>query len=282
MEILYMTDLHGDVAKYEKSKDMAVKMGIKCIVNGGDMFPKHRDISSRLEFIEEYLPTFFKSLKDEGIIYICVYGNDDLAMFDDIFEAICEKYDNIFNITGKKIEINGYEFIGLDKVLDYRFGLKDRVVKEDGHITPSQLMIPIKFDGNEYIEIPNWNEYVRDSLLDMKDVLEELPKPDVAANSIYVIHMPPLSMGLGRIGPRKDVGSREIYQFIVKKQPLLTLHGHIHESPDFGLWDNKIGNTICIQPGQTPLNDRDMNVVYFNLKTKEYARQVVSVLEMTK
>jgi len=30
-----------------------------------------------------------------------------------------------------------------------------------------------------------------------------------------------------------------------------SLHGHIHESPDVtGKWCRKLGNTICIQPGQ--------------------------------
>ena len=35
-----------------------------------------------------------------------------------------------------------------------------------------------------------------------------------------------------------------------KEQPLLTLHGHIHESPKMsGSWKDKIGNTICINVG---------------------------------
>ena len=38
--------------------------------------------------------------------------------------------------------------------------------------------------------------------------------------------------------------------FIKRKQPLLTLHGHIHESPDVsGSWKQKIGRTISMNPG---------------------------------
>ena len=37
----------------------------------------------------------------------------------------------------------------------------------------------------------------------------------------------------------------------MKNQPFLSLHGHIHESPEMsGVWKANLGKTICIQPGQ--------------------------------
>jgi len=42
-----------------------------------------------------------------------------------------------------------------------------------------------------------------------------------------------------------------VYEFLEKNQPYMSLHGHIHESPEVsGIWHAKIGETICIQPGQ--------------------------------
>ena len=42
------------------------------------------------------------------------------------------------------------------------------------------------------------------------------------------------------------MGSIAIKNFIEEKQPLLTLHGHIHESARItGNWKDKIGKTIC-------------------------------------
>ncbi len=39
-------------------------------------------------------------------------------------------------------------------------------------------------------------------------------------------------------------------RWIENRQPLLTLHGHIHESPDLsGRWAERIGSTICVNPG---------------------------------
>jgi Icc-related predicted phosphoesterase len=65
------------------------------------------------------------------------------------------------------------------------------------------------------------------------------------------MHMPPANLGLDHCMNGDKVGSRAIHEFIKKKQPLLTLHGHIHESPDVsGKWQAKLGETLCIQPGQ--------------------------------
>jgi len=42
-----------------------------------------------------------------------------------------------------------------------------------------------------------------------------------------------------------------------KEQPLLSLHGHIHESQKMsGSWKDKIGNTICINVGSSYPEDK--------------------------
>jgi Icc-related predicted phosphoesterase len=63
--------------------------------------------------------------------------------------------------------------------------------------------------------------------------------------------MPPANIGLDVCWSDEKVGSQAIYKFIEKNQPLLTLHGHIHESPaKSGVWKAKVGKTISVQPGQ--------------------------------
>ena len=40
------------------------------------------------------------------------------------------------------------------------------------------------------------------------------------------------------------IGSIALKKFIEKRQPLITLHGHVHESARItGFWKDKIGNT---------------------------------------
>jgi Icc-related predicted phosphoesterase len=49
----------------------------------------------------------------------------------------------------------------------------------------------------------------------------------------------------------RAVGSKAIYDFLLEYQPQPSLHGHIHESPEIsGRWHARLGDTLCIQPGQ--------------------------------
>jgi Icc-related predicted phosphoesterase len=64
---------------------------------------------------------------------------------------------------------------------------------------------------------------------------------------------------LDLIGGGKSAGSRSIKSFIEKNQPLLTLHGHIHESPELsGAYMDQIGETLSINPGQFISTGRDV------------------------
>ena len=77
-------------------------------------------------------------------------------------------------------------------------------------------------------------------------------------NAIFNIHVPPYKSGLDE-APELDknlrpvlagqslkpVGSTALREVIEKNQPLLGLHGHIHE----GRGATRIGKTLCINPG---------------------------------
>ena len=50
----------------------------------------------------------------------------------------------------------------------------------------------------------------------------------------------------------RHVGSQALRAFIERRQPLLTLHGHIHEAPDeSGRYAIQLGNTWSINPGHS-------------------------------
>lgn len=100
----------------------------------------------------------------------------------------------------------------------------------------------------------------------MCGILKELPEPESPKKTVYVMHMPPAGLRLGQLLYQDlDIGSVDIYEFLKAKQPLLSLHGHIHESPDTekGSWMNQIGTTTCIQPGQTEFGDTGIVVSTF-------------------
>lgn len=282
MKILYVTDLHGDKNKYRKSLEIAMKQEIRVIVNGGDMLPKlgERHTEQPL-FIKGFLSNYFSILQEHNITYLNMLGNDDLLSVDNLFEQTCGGFANVHNIAGKKIRIDEYEFIGMNQILDHPFGCKDRVVTETDYIPQRQLSF---FAGisNEYgyDRIFNWLEYSKTELPLMCVILKELPEPESPKKTVYVMHMPPAGLRLGQLLYQDlDIGSVDIYEFLKAKQPLLSLHGHIHESPDTekGSWMNQIGTTTCIQPGQTEFGDSSMVYAEIDLKSGVYARRIVNI-----
>jgi len=79
--------------------------------------------------------------------------------------------------------------------------------------------------------------------------------------SIFNIHVPPYNTGIDsapeldenlrpKLEPGGEVkmmpaGSTAVREEVLKHQPLLGLHGHIHESKGF----IKLGTTLCVNPG---------------------------------
>ncbi len=280
MRILYATDLHGSKTKYEKLLKIAVEENIKCIVNGGDTLPKlgERHVEQP-RFIKEYLKSYFDKLKENNITYLTILGNDDLKSLDNQFNELCDKYESVHNISSKKIAFGGFEFIGMDSILDHPFGCKDRVVIENNFISQLQLMpYALLSTATGYEKIFNWEEYALKNLPDMKNILKNLPVPNDYKKTIFIMHMPPANLRLGQLlHGNSDIGSAEISNFIEMKQPLLTLHGHIHEAPDVpsGKWINSIKETTCIQPGQTEFDSSILVYVDIDLDTMKFERKKI-------
>jgi len=252
MKILYITDLHGVKWKYERIYEIAISSGIDILIDGGDMLPTRPNFFIQDDFILEFLEPNFKKIDAQNIYYLFMPGNDDLIIHDDLLNEIANKYKYIQNIQDKKVTINGFEFIGMNWVTDLPFGLKDRARMDTNDFEfPKQIGKPIISTKNGLKTIDNWFAYAK-SLPTLKEELEKLVMPENMDKSIYVIHMPPSDVSLDVCRDARRVGSKAIYKFLKTHQPLLSLHGHIHESPEMtNKWFNKIGKTICIQPGQS-------------------------------
>ena len=105
----------------------------------------------------------------------------------------------------------------------------------------------------------------------IEDELENLIIPDDFRNAIYVIHIPPANIGLDVCYDGRKVGSIAVYNFLLKHQPLLTLHGHIHESPKISnKWFAYLNKTLCIQPGQSNFNEDYLKFVVIDLETLNF------------
>ena len=254
MKIIYVTDLHGDEQKNEQVYRVACEEKINIVINGGDLLPNtNSDEIFRLqsEFFK-YLERHFAGFEKKKIYYLCFLGNDDLRIYDERLVRLCQEFEYIKNIAQRKIEIDGHEFVGMNWVVDYPFRIKDRCRKDT-----KEYQVGIQYGNallsttNGFEEIDDWESCIG-TLPTMEDELNKLPWPKNMTNAIYVVHMPPCNLGLDICQDGHRVGSKAVHDFLQRNQPKISLHGHIHESPEIsGIWKSNIGRTICIQPGQT-------------------------------
>ena len=272
MNFLYVTDLHGVQWKYEQIFEVVKSSKIKAVINGGDMLPTG-NLMKQDEFIVNFLDDYFSKFNSKKIYYIGYLANDDLRIFDKIFQEICDKYSYIINIAQKKFEIETYEYIGMNWVVDFPFALKDRARKDTKNfIFPKQFGNPVLSTKNGWKRLNDWFSYA-DSIPTIEEEMNQLIKPKSMENTIYIIHTPPSNLDLDVCQDGRKVGSKAIFDFIKKNQPLLTLHGHIHESPDvLGKWNSKLGKTICIQPGQSHHYQDYLIYVIIDLKKMKFER----------
>ncbi len=271
MKALFVTDLHGCTWKYDRLLEVARAFQADVVINSGDMLPHGRTLSTQGEFITDYLDAHFAQFDSAGIYYLCYLGNDDLRIFDALFESTCDKYPFVSCLAQRKIEIGDFEFIGLNWVVDYPFRLKDRARMDTrDYLFQKQYGTGLLSRPGGLVEIEDWFSFAK-TLPTIEDEMNRLTRPRNMDSGIYVIHMPPHRLGLDECGHGEKVGSRAIYDFLLAHQPRLSLHGHIHESPEVsGKWFAMLGNTLCIQPGQLDA----LTYVTIDLSTMEFERRL--------
>jgi Icc-related predicted phosphoesterase len=93
--------------------------------------------------------------------------------------------------------------------------------------------------------------------LTIREDLDALFGDEDAARAIFLCHAPPYRSKLDRAaldGRFVDhapldvhIGSIAVSRFIEARQPLIGLHGHVHESARLtGDWRDRIGRTLCL------------------------------------
>ncbi len=270
MKILYVTDLHGCFWKYHLLFKTAYECSADIVINGGDMLPKDRDmLTAQSNFIDFYLDSHFAQFNNAGIHYLCCLGNDDLGILNEDFDRVCKKYTYVKNVSQSKVGIGDFEFIGMNWVVDYPFRLKDRCRMDvKNYKFQKQHGTGLISTLHGWLELSDWFSYAR-KLPTIAEEMDKLILPVDMGRCIYIIHMPPANLGLDRCTNGLAVGSRAVYNFLKKMQPKLSLHGHIHESPEVsGKWCASLNKTICIPPGQF----KDLTDAIIDLKTMRIER----------
>jgi Icc-related predicted phosphoesterase len=235
-------------------------------------------IPNQKTFIDQFLSPFFKRILETTSVQqiFLIPGNWDLG-YPFLFSETTEK---IIDLNQKSYRLkNGYELIGYPFVPPTPFRPKDYEKMDDREVlwppqkNPSYVrssdladqLIPI----DPYLYLRG-RETIREDL-------DRLPKPLHPKRAIYVMHSPPFATRLDFIQGGRSAGSRSIKTFIEKNQPLLTLHGHIHEAPELsGAYMDRIGETLSINPGQWIGTTRDISLLHAVIFEMERAEQTLT------
>jgi Icc-related predicted phosphoesterase len=271
MKCLYASDLHGEIHLYQELFSVVLFSSADIIALGGDLFPsfppskRYEDIiPNQKTFIDQFLRPLLKRMLETTSVkqIFLIPGNWDLG-YPYLFK---EGVGGIIDLNQKRYQIkNGYEWIGYPFVPPTPFRPKDFEKMDDPESAwppqkdPSFIKAPDQTD--QLIPIDPYG-FLRQRETIRED-LNRLPKPFQLKRTIYIMHSPPFGTRLDTIQSGESAGSRSIKTFIEKHQPLLTLHGHIHESPDLsGHYFDRIGETISINPGQSIWKGKDFLKLY--------------------
>ena len=254
----FVSDLHGKKTRYDKLFEAVYSEMPQLVLIGGDVLPSGisilSDDSINGDFLEDYLANKFETLKekmkDKFPLFLMIAGNDDPKAYEETFISFEEK--GYWKYINKKVtEFNGYFIAGYAYVPPTPFLLKDWEKYDVSRFVDVGCVSP-----EEGFRSAKKEEYV----IKYETISEDLETHFKAMDfgrTVFLFHSPPYKTHLDRINtngkmvdyvqPDEHVGSIAIQRFIEKNQPLLTLHGHIHESTSItGEWKDTIGKTVCV------------------------------------
>ena len=194
-------------------------------------------------------------------------GNDDPK--DEEAAIINAQKKNIFEyIHNRKTSYENFLIYGYAYVPPTPFRLKDWEKYDVSRFTDPGCIAPI--DGIHTVPVDE-HELKYSTI---KEDLEKLTGNDNLEKSVFLFHTPPYNTKLDYAnldGKKIDgveidvhVGSIAIRKFIEKRKPMLTLHGHIHESARItGFWKDKIGDTLCFSAAH---DKKELALVKFDLE----------------
>lgn len=253
----FATDLHGQTRRCEKLFAVITSERPQAVFLGGDLFP-HAGLrggqSNYTDFLDGYLAPMFGRAKlalgrDYPEIFL-ILGNDDLRSEEKAFRTGTTQ--NLWHYAhAHKLPLGKFAVYGYACVPPTPFLLKDwecydvsRYVPP-GSVSPEEGRRSVPADESEI----KWGTIQRD--------LQALAGNDLLDLAVFLFHTPPYDTALDRAdldGKIYDhvpldvhVGSIAVRRFIEQRQPLLTLHGHVHESTRLtGKWKIRLGRTVCI------------------------------------
>lgn len=284
MKLYFATDVHGSEICWKKfisaakfyevdvlilGGDMTGKAIIPIIAQGGDKYKvtllEQESIIEGQEAVEKMVATIqnrgyypYVTTPEEVNELSSTPGKSD-ALFTEIVLATINRWmdyaDNKLAGTG----IRCYVCPGNDDVfeVDAAIAASKTVRSVEGDVI--ELDEHHEMVSSGWTNPTPWDTHREESDDDLLTRIETvIAKAKNPSKAVFNLHAPPYGSGLDEAPELTDdmrpayagrslvsVGSRAVLQVIDKYQPLLGLHGHIHE----GKGTRKYKKTLCINPG---------------------------------
>jgi Icc-related predicted phosphoesterase len=277
----FASDLHGSPARYAALFAAIREERPSALFLGGDLLPsffapldKNSDAPER--FVEDFLaPGFEKihsALGDLAPRVFLILGNDDSqaeegAIIDGATKGSWEY------VHARRANFGPHGVYGYNCVPPTPFQLKDWERYDVSRYVDPGCVSPEEGWHTE----PARKRNLRFQTI-QKD-LEQITGVDDLAGAILLTHSPPYQTLLDRaaLDEKKvdhvpldvHVGSIAIRRLIEDRQPLATLHGHVHESARLtGSWHDRIGRTHCFSAAH---DGPELALIRFDLEDLETA-----------
>lgn len=255
--MLYAADLHGNPSFYKKLFTLAVRKKACVVVVGGDLLPKTGEYKNLIDeqrhfILNDLRPLLFAFRNSNPAVDVfLMMGNDDFSVNMDLLEKM--ESESLCKLLHMKVHpfTQGLSIAGYSCVRPTPFSCKDweRYDDESRILQPGPYRPVIStLDGLLDINEQRWYA----SHPTIEEDLEQLARMSDPKRTIYVLHDPPYGTALDTLWNGQHIGSMAVRKFIEQHQPPLVLSGHIHESPKVsGKVVDRIGGTLCVNPGQT-------------------------------
>ncbi|NCA77043.1 MAG: hypothetical protein EOM90_11990 [Alphaproteobacteria bacterium] len=275
----FVTDLHGKKDRYRDLFARVLQDEPPAVFIGGDLTPHFARLTSGEDFFDDYLLPAFKALRAEmtdryPAVFI-IMGNDDPRSEEEyLFRG--ERAGLWRYMHNRKSVFGTFTVYGYACVPPTPFRLKDWE-----RYDVSRFVDPGCFPPAEGIRTADTGEDLEYCTI-QKD-LGALTGQDDLSRAIFLFHSPPYQTSLDRaaldgvtvehVPLDVHIGSIAIKRFIEERKPMLTLHGHVHESTRItGNWLEKIGDTIAINAAT---DQKGLSLVTISLENPAEAARII-------
>jgi uncharacterized protein len=176
------------------------------------------------ERMEAWMELATERLGDSEVPLYLIPGNDDSFKIDSVLNR--EGYTPV-NADGRVLDIPGdLQLLSYGWANETPWKTPREVTEDELYRRLSELADQVR-DPRQAVFMIHVPPY--DSGLDTAPILDENLRPTVSAGDIL----------------RGPVGSTAVRQVIEERQPLLGVHGHVHEAGG----EYRLGATVCVNPG---------------------------------